>query len=150
MEESFEQVDVIIVGSGGGGMTAALVAKQAGLDVIVLEKSGYYGGSTALSGGGIWVPNNHLLREARIDDSPEKARLYLDSIVGDIVTPEKKDAYIEFSPKMIVWLETYAGLKFMSVPLYSDYHPAQPGGLTEGRSLEVKPFNGRILRRELN
>ncbi|MHA1199399.1 MAG: FAD-dependent oxidoreductase [Candidatus Heimdallarchaeaceae archaeon] len=149
MEESFEQVDVIIVGSGGGGMTAALVAKQAGLDVIILEKSGYYGGSTALSGGGIWVPNNHLLRKAGIDDSPEKARLYLDSVVGDIVTPEKKDAYIEFSPKMIMWLETYAGLKFISVPWYSDYHPDQPGGLAEGRSLEVKPFNGRFLRREL-
>jgi len=149
MDEFPVEVDVIVVGSGGGGMTAALVAKKAVLDVIILEKSEYYGGSTALSGGGIWVPNNHLLRRARIEDSVEKARLYLDSVVGDIVTSEKKDAYVQYSSKMIEWLKTYADLKFLSVPWYSDYHPDEPGGLAEGRSLEVKPFNGRRLKREL-
>ena len=149
MEESIEQIDVVVIGSGGGGMTAALVAKHAGLDVIILEKSNYYGGSTALSGGGIWVPNNHLLRKAKIQDSADKARSYLDSIIGDVVSSERKEAYVEYSPKMIKWLETYAGLQFISVPWYSDYHPDKPGGLAEGRCLEVKPFNGKKLKNDL-
>ncbi len=149
MDETIEQVDVIVVGSGGGGMTAALVAKQAGLDVLILEKSNYYGGSTALSGGGIWVPNNHLLRKAGIDDSVEKARTYLKHIIGDKVPLEKIDTYIEYSPHMINWLEKHTRLKFLSVPWYSDYHPDEPGGLAEGRSLEVKPFNGKRLGKDL-
>lgn len=149
MEDSLEDFDVVVVGSGGGGMTAALVAKQAGLNVIILEKSNCYGGSTALSGGGIWVPNNHLLRKAGIEDSSEKAREYLDYLIGDKVSSERKEAYIEYSPRMIVWLENHAGLKFMSVPWYSDYHPDAPGGLAEGRSLEVKPFNGKKLGKDL-
>ncbi len=149
MDELDEQVDVVIVGSGGGGMTAALVAKHAGLDVLILEKSAYYGGSTALSGGGIWVPNHHLLVEAGIEDSFEKARTYLDSIVGDEISSQRKDAYVKYSPEMIVWLRDNAGLKFLSVSWYSDYHPDNPGGLAEGRSLEVKPFNGRKLKKDL-
>ena len=69
--------DVLIVGSGGGGMTAALVAKKAGLDVTVIEKSECYGGSTALSGGGVWIPNNYILEKKGIVDSMEKARTYI-------------------------------------------------------------------------
>ena len=75
--------DVVVVGTGGGGMTAALVAKQAGLDVLMVEKSEYYGGSTALSGGGLWIPNNYLLQRDGLDDSIEKARTYLQHTIGD-------------------------------------------------------------------
>ena len=77
------ETDLVVVGSGGGGMTAALTAKLEGLDSLILEKTEYYGGSTAISGGGIWIPNNHLMADAGIKDSTENARTYLRTIVGD-------------------------------------------------------------------
>ncbi|MHA2357798.1 MAG: FAD-dependent oxidoreductase, partial [Candidatus Heimdallarchaeaceae archaeon] len=141
--------DVLIVGSGGGGMTAALVAKKAGLDVIVIEKSETYGGSTALSGGGIWVPNNYLLEKHGIYDSLEKARTYMDNTVGDRVSSEFKEAYIVNAPKMIDWLRENTEAKFLFVPNYSDYHPERPGGIPAGRALEAKPFNGGKLKKDL-
>ncbi len=104
--------DVLIVGSGGGGMTAALVAKKAGLDVIIIEKTEYYGGSTALSGGGVWIPNNYLLEKKGVDDSIEKARTYMDNTVGDRVPSEFKEAYLVNAPKMIDWLRENTKVKF--------------------------------------
>ncbi len=142
--------DVLIVGSGGGGMTAALVAKKAGLDVIVIEKTQYYGGSTALSGGGVWIPNNYLLEKKGINDSMEKARTYMDNTVGDRVPSEFKEAYLVNAPKMIDWLRQNTKAKFLFVPNYSDYHPERPGGIPRGRALEAKPFNGRKLKKDLN
>ena len=149
METWDKTVDILVIGSGGGGMTAALVAKNAGMNVLMVEKSKYYGGSTALSGGSIWVPNNHFLVEAGIEDSFEKARIYLDNTVGNSVTSLRKDAYVKYSPEMITWLEEHSKLKFISIPWYSDYHPDLPGGLAEGRALEVKPFNGKELNKDL-
>ena len=142
--------DVLIVGSGGGGMTAALVAKKAGLDVIVIEKTQYYGGSTALSGGGVWIPNNYLLEKKGVEDSMEKARTYMDNTVGDRVPSEFKEAYLVNAPKMIDWLRENTRAKFLFVPNYSDYHPERPGGIAKGRALEAKPFNGRKLKKDLN
>ena len=143
------ETEVLIVGSGGGGMTASLVAKEAGLDVLLIEKSDKYGGSTALSGGGVWVPNNFLLEKNNIEDSIEKARTYMDNTVGDRVPKEFKEAYLINATKMIDWLRMNAGVKFLHIPNYSDYHPERPGGIAEGRALEVKPFNGRKLKSEL-
>ena len=140
--------DIVIVGSGGGGLTAALVAKQAGLDVLVIEKTEFYGGSTALSGGGLWVPNNFLLAKAGIEDSFEKAKKYMASIVGDRVPVEKQDALLKHAPKMVEWLRDNADMKFLHVKGYSDYHPDEPGGIAEGRGLESKPFNGRKLKKD--
>jgi 3-oxosteroid 1-dehydrogenase len=141
--------DVLVVGSGGGGMTAALVAKKDGLEVILIEKSETYGGSTALSGGGIWVPNNYLLEKNGVEDSMEKARTYMDNTVGDRVPKEFKEAYLIHAPKMIDWLRENTEAKFLFVPNYSDYHPERPGGIAKGRALEAKPFNGSKLKKEL-
>ncbi|MHA1552082.1 MAG: FAD-binding protein [Candidatus Heimdallarchaeaceae archaeon] len=149
MENWDYETDVLIVGSGGGGMTAALVAKKADLDVILIEKTNVYGGSTALSGGGVWIPNNFLLEKNGVEDSIEKARTYLDNTVGDRVPKEFKEAYLINAPKMIDWLRLYAGVKFLFIPDYSDYHPERPGGIAKGRALEGKPFNGRKLKKEL-
>ena len=140
--------DVLVVGSGGGALTAALVAKNSGLDVIVIEKSATYGGSTALSGGGVWVPNNYLLKKKGVEDSLEKARTYMNSTVGDRVPSELKEAYIVNAPKMIDWLRINTEAKFLFVPNYADYHPDRPGGIGKGRALEAKPFNGRKLKKE--
>jgi len=70
-------VDVVVAGSGAAGMTAALTARHLGLSVLVIEKTGYFGGSTARSGGGIWAPGNTVLRDAGVTDTPEQARAYL-------------------------------------------------------------------------
>jgi len=141
--------DVLVVGSGGGALTAALVVKLSGFHVIVIEKSATFGGSTALSGGGVWVPNNYLLKKKGVEDSLEKARTYMDNTVGDRVPSELKEAYILNAPEMINWLRENTQAKFLYVPNYADYHPDRPGGMGKGRALEAKPFNGRKLKGEL-
>ena len=138
--------DIVIVGSGGGGLTAALFAKDAGLDVLVIEKTEFYGGSTALSGGGMWVPNNFVLEKKGIQDSYEKAKKYMESTVGDRVSVEKQEAYLKYAPEMIKWLKDNANMKYLHMSGYSDYHPDEPGGMVEGRALEAKSFNGGKLK----
>ncbi|MEZ4642658.1 MAG: FAD-binding protein [Chloroflexota bacterium] len=141
--------DVIVVGSGGGGMTAALVAGQAGLDTLVIEKTEFYGGSTALSGGGVWIPNNFLLKQAGLDDSFEKARTYLANTVGDRVPQALRDAYLENAPKMVEYLSSNSDVQFQRSVGYADYYPERPGGMVNGRALEPQPFDGSKLGDDL-
>lgn len=141
--------DVGVVGSGGGGLVAALVAKLEGLDSIVLEKTEHYGGSTAMSGGGVWIPNNHLMVKAGISDSYEKALTYLKMIIGDRVPEAKLKAYVRNAPEALKYLEEKAGLLYCIVPGYPDYYAELPGGMVEGRGLEPVPFNGRKLGNNL-
>src|SRR2546430_13931912 len=101
-----KEVDVLVVGSGAGGMTAALTAPAEGLETLVIEKSRYFGGSSARSGGGAWVPNSPaLLREGERDD-PAKILDYLVAIAGDRVPRERIERYVEESPKMMEFLES--------------------------------------------
>jgi len=137
--------DVVVVGSGGGGMTAALVAKQAGLDALIVEKSEYYGGSTALSGGGLWIPNNYLLQRDGLDDSIEKARAYLKHTIGDRTPQSLQDAYLENAPEMIKYLASNSNVRFHRSKGYADYYPERPGGMADGRAIEGSPFNGAQL-----
>jgi len=144
------EVDVLIVGSGGGGMTAALVASQADLNTLVIEKSAGYGGSTALSGGGMWIPNNFLLKRDGVDDSMEKARTYLANTVGDRTPQSLQDAYLENAPKMVEYLASNTSMRFQRSVGYADYYPERPGGMAEGRALEATPFDGKKLGDEFN
>jgi 3-oxosteroid 1-dehydrogenase len=142
------EYDLVIVGSGGGSMTAALVARQLGKRVVILEKMDAIGGSTSFSGGVWWVPNSPLLAEARIPDSFEKAREYFDSVVtykGPGVTPERRDAFLKGAPKMISFLRGL-GLKVRRPrDDWPDYYDDLPGGLPQGRSLMADPFDMREL-----
>lgn len=144
-----DEFDVIVVGSGAAGMTAALAAAQHGLSAVIVEKAAKFGGSTARSGGGVWVPGNEALRAAGIEDTLEDARAYLHAIIGDHVAPERIDTYLERGPEVISFLLRTTPLRLQWVPQYSDYYPEAPGGRSHGRSVEPAPFNGKLLGDEL-
>ncbi|UOZ11486.1 3-oxosteroid 1-dehydrogenase [Amycolatopsis sp. WQ 127309] len=144
-----EQFDVVVVGSGAAGMTAALAAAHGGLSVVLLEKAACFGGSTARSGGGVWLPGNHALRAAGIDDPPERAREYLASIVGDVVPAVRRDTFLAHGPEVLRFVCDHTPLKFRWVRDYSDYHPEAPGGRPGGRSVEPVALDGHLLGDEL-
>ena len=139
-----KEYDLVIVGSGGGSMAAALVAKKLGKRAVILEKQDKVGGSTGFSGGVWWVPNNRLLAEAGIPDSYEKAREYFDNVVtykGPGVTPQRRDAFLKGGPQMIEFLRG-VGLKVRRPrDDWPDYYDDLPGGLPQGRSLLPEPLD---------
>lgn len=139
------EVDFLVVGSGGGGMAAALTAHDAGLSTLVVEKATMYGGSTGISGGGIWIPNNPTLRAAGHDDSRESIRRYLDLLTDGQVSPERLDAYVEQGPAAMRLLGKSRWWKLAWTKGYADYHPEYDGGRPLGRSVEPKPFDTRKL-----
>ena len=144
-----DELDVIVVGSGAAGMTAALTAAHHGLRTVVLEKTDRFGGSTARSGGGIWAPGNEVLRRARVRDTPEQARAYLEYVAGDCVPSGRRGALLEHGPAMLAFVRATCPVDFAWVPGYADYYPEAPGGLAQGRSVEPVPIDGRVLGPEL-
>jgi 3-oxosteroid 1-dehydrogenase len=139
------QFDVVVVGSGAAGMTAALTAAQHGLRVVVLEKAPTFGGSTARSGGGIWAPGNAVLRQAGVRDTPDQAQAYLAHVVGDEVSQARQRALLEHGPAMLDLVRASTPVDFAWVPGYADYYPEAPGGLASGRSIEPRPADGRRM-----
>ncbi|MEO6083744.1 MAG: 3-oxosteroid 1-dehydrogenase [Umezawaea sp.] len=142
------EFDVVVVGSGGAGMTAALCAAHQGLRAVVVEKAERFGGSTARSGGGLWIPNNDVLRAAGVADTPEQASTYLAHIVGDVVPPELRQAFLDAGPAMLDFVRERTPLDFSWVRDYSDYYPEAPGGKPGGRSVEPRPLNAAVLGAE--
>ncbi|MCF6387861.1 3-oxosteroid 1-dehydrogenase [Mycobacterium sp. MBM] len=140
-----QEYDVVVVGSGAAGMVAALTAAHQGLSTVVVEKAPHYGGSTARSGGGVWIPNNEVLKRDGVRDSPAAAAEYLHAIIGDVVPAEKIDTYLDRGPEMLSFVLKHSPLKLCWVPGYSDYYPETPGGKATGRSVEPKPFNAKKL-----
>jgi 3-oxosteroid 1-dehydrogenase len=143
------EFDVVVAGSGAAGMTAALTAAQLGLSVLVIEKAGAFGGSTARSGGGIWAPGNAVLRQAGIVDTSEQASAYLAYVTGADVPAGLRRAFLEHGPAMLDLVLANTPLRFAWVPGYADYYPEAPGGLARGRSIEPVPLDGRVLGSEL-
>ncbi len=136
--------DVVVLGSGAAGLTAALVAAIEGLRAIVIEKSPWIGGTTALSAGSVWVPNTHLAPDA--EDNPENARRYLDAIVGNHASDALKTAFLSEGPKAIRLLDEATHVHFRPYVYHPDYYPDAPGATLHGRVLEPLPFDGRALR----
>src|SRR3954454_15753532 len=146
-----DEVDVVVVGAGGAGMCAALAAAKQGLDVVLVERSGYFGGSTARSGGGVWMPGNAALTRAGqvSPDELEQAKLYLDSIVGDVVPKVRRDTYLERGPEVLDFIEANTPVRFQWVPQYAASPREPPGGRPAGRSCEPVPLDARFLGEEL-
>ncbi|MEU9716123.1 FAD-dependent oxidoreductase [Streptomyces sp. NPDC047976] len=130
------EYDVVVVGSGAAGLAAAVTARLRGLSALVVEKTELYGGSTALSGGAIWVPGNLHLDRAAIADTRDKARAYLDATVGDRVPAARKEAYLSHGPRMVREFHERTEVRFMYTPGYPDYFPEAQGGMAQGRSVE--------------
>jgi 3-oxosteroid 1-dehydrogenase len=142
---------VVVVGAGGAGLTAALAAAHLGLETVVLEKSEHFGGSTARSGGGVWIPGNYALREAGQVDAgdAEEAKRYLDAIVGDDASKVRRDTFLDRGPEVMDFVRERTPVRFTWVPHYSDYLPERPGGRPDGRSVEPVPMDGRVIGAEL-
>lgn len=137
--------DVIVVGSGAGAMSAAVVAADQGLSVLVVEKSDKYGGTSAISGGGIWIPNNHYFAEKGGKDSYDKALTYLKASTDGKIDEERLRAYLEYAPRMIHYLETRSRVRYAVAEKYPDYYQHLPGALPGGRSLDPELFDTSLL-----
>jgi len=139
-------VDLLVVGSGTG-MAAALAAAERGLTVLIVEKSPSVGGSTARSGGALWLPASPVLDENGAGDTASNARRYLESVVDGTAAPQRSAEFIAHLPATVEMLRRTTPLKFMWARDYSDYHPEHPGGSAAGRTCECKPFDTAVLGR---
>lgn len=142
------EFDVIVLGAGAGGLAAACVAAAEGLETLVVEKSEFVGGTTAVSGGMIWIPANPKMQEAGIEDSLENARAYLDAVAPALRDPAVREAFLARGSEAIAYLEEHTALRLRPVTNYPDYYPAAPGATLGGRVLEPLDFDGYALGRD--
>lgn len=134
--------DVVVAGTGSAGMSTALAAADKGLKVLLLESTGKWGGNTAISGGGMWLPNNALMARDGVGDSREEALAYMEATIGEegrATSRERKEAFVDGVADFVATATKY-GVDLVRAPDYADYYPELPGGKI-GRALEVKPFD---------
>lgn len=140
-------VDLLIAGSGGGGLVAALAAVDAGIEPLVVEKQALVGGSTGMSGGMVWLPNNPLMKADGIADSHADGLAYFDDVVGDVgaaSSPARRETFLTAGYEMIEFLMS-KGVRLVRCPGWSDYYPNHKGGNASGRSVEGTPFDAAEL-----
>jgi len=141
-------VDLLVVGSGAGAMTAALCAHDRGAETLLIEKDEQYGGSTAMSGGALWIPNNHLMAAAGVPDTHEEALDYLRRLTHGDVPEERLQAYVKHAPEMVKVLCETSRLRLQALPDYADYYPELPGGKPGARTIEPQNFDARTMGEE--
>jgi succinate dehydrogenase/fumarate reductase flavoprotein subunit len=144
--QPFDQVfDVVVIGTGAGGMAAAVAARKKGLEVLLLEKEALYGGTTARSGGVLWIPNNPISTFKPEPDSLDDARAYLRYECGDFYDNDRIEAFLAHGPRMVDFFVNQTDVKLIALPEYPDYHCESPGGRMAGRSIMAAPLDGREL-----
>lgn len=137
-------VDLLVVGSGSG-LAAALAAADLGLSVLIVEKSGFVGGSTARSGGALWLPHSQVLDDAGAGDTAERAQTYLDSVVDGTASPQRSAAFLAHVDATVDLLRRTTPMRLFWAKDYSDYHPEAPGGSAAGRTCECRPLDTAVL-----
>jgi len=144
-EETF---DLVVIGSGAAGLTAALTAAHHGAKVVVLERGHLWGGTSATSGGTIWIPNNHLIAPAGGEDNPADAFRYIRQLAGDDASAERVQAFVDHGPRMVRFLADHSEVQFDCLETYCDYHPELPGGRPGFRSIQALPVKSDVLGRD--
>ena len=140
--------DLLVIGSGAGGLSTAITAKKHGLDVIVVEKEEYFGGTTAFSGGVLWIPGNPHAKRDGIQDSRKDMITYMKDQTGNFYDEASVTAFLDQGPEMVEFFERETEVKFLPT-LYPDYHPDAPGGAAVGRSIVAEPYDLRGLGPEI-
>lgn len=148
MTTSDGHCDVLVVGSGAGGLSTAITARKHGLDVVVAEKAPFFGGTMAYSGGVLWIPGNTHAERAGLPDSREAARAYLQHETGNFYAEDVVETFLDAGPRMVEFFERETEVAFI-LSNYPDYHPDAPGGIAKGRSLTAAPYDARRLGKEL-
>lgn len=141
-------VDVLVMGSGGAGQTAAIRARDLGLDVLIVEKGDTWGGSTAMSAGAVWLPDNQAMKDLGLADSEDEGVRYMVHLTGGTIPEARIRTFIREGNRMVAYLAARTHLRFTSLGTYPDYVPEDPGGSLGGRSLDPEPFDGNELGEE--
>ena len=140
--------DVLVIGSGAGGLATAITARKLGLDVMVIEKEPVFGGTTAFSGGVLWIPGNRHGKASNPADTKDAARTYMRAETGNFYQADAVEAFLDNGPAMLDWFERETSVKFVPT-LYPDYHPTVAGGVDVGRSVLAAPFDSSVLGDDL-
>ncbi|MAW87988.1 MAG: FAD-binding dehydrogenase [Phyllobacteriaceae bacterium] len=142
------ECDVLVAGSGAGGLAAAVAAAFHGLSVVVAEKEPVFGGTTAWSGGWLWIPRNPLARRAGIEEDPEEPLAYLKCELGNRVADPRIPAYLANGPDMVAFFEQNTAVQWIDGNRIPDFHDT-PGSRQGGRSVCARPFDGRALGQDI-
>lgn len=140
-----EAFDLVVIGAGGAGLSAAAVAGIDRSRVLVVESTAHVGGTTAWSAGTTWIPLTHHAAQVNSDDTPEAARTFLDAAVGERADPALRAAFLRHGAKAVALVECHTHLKYRIRPFHPDYLSELPGSTLCGRALEPLPFDGRLL-----
>ncbi len=140
-----EEYDVVVLGAGAGGMTAALVSAIQGMRTLLIERSDHVGGTTALSSGSVWIPDNPQQRRLGITGDAGAALQYLDALVDGRAERALRQAFLAAGPEMLQYLEQHTDVHFRIYRYAPDYRQELPGAAEGGRPLEPLPFDGRTL-----
>jgi succinate dehydrogenase/fumarate reductase flavoprotein subunit len=142
-----EEIDLLVIGAGAAGMTAALVGAIEGLRTIICEKTGMVGGTTSTAAGTVWIPGSHQSAKAGIADSIEDAKAYLNAVIGPSGGNAERAAFLNTGPTVLDYLEAHTEVRFIPAPAHPDYQD-RPGAAFGGRALGAAPFDGRKLGRD--
>jgi len=141
--------DVLVVGSGASGLSAAVTARHRGLDVLITEKEPRYGGTTARSGGWLWIPGTSLAKAWGIREDKDQARTYLRHEAGNSFDAARVEAFLDAGPEAVDFFTTQTAVRFDMPLVFPDYHAEAPGGAQGGRSMVARPFDGRELGEQI-